>query len=303
MHLVQHPWVDAVSAVFHTFKAVNYVKAAEVHVDIVCTFNGKPVWIIVSDRNPRYLHWFLEQDGIMSWRTRVEHLFSVAHSLTALQPASLLFCFAKGVSNSFATGFIEEGGASRLNIYEEDKLMPSIDLGEIMFDSDDEDWVCIGARKKPIDVNATRFDSWDTFKIDVNTSIDGFEVLDKELLGHLSLQKLKLKDNDIEVHGEMEDNGCSEEFRSLLSTLSQNYILLDGHRSIPSLVNLDTTALIALVSEISNGGAPMLVNMHFEDLVSKFKSTAQFMKDQVKFPTSMFSRYTHCLFILWWLFV
>jgi hypothetical protein len=50
-----------------------------------------------------------------------------------------------------------------------------------------------------------------------------------------------------------------------------------------NLVNLDTTALVALVSELTNGGALALIQMTSEEREKQFPTMAKFVVDQV-FP-------------------
>jgi hypothetical protein len=48
-----------------------------------------------------------------------------------------------------------------------------------------------------------------------------------------------------------------------------------------NLVNLDTTALVALVSELTNGGALALIQMTSEEREKQFPTMAKFIVDQV----------------------
>nr|GEW84109.1 hypothetical protein [Tanacetum cinerariifolium] len=83
------------------------------HVDIVCTFDGNPVWIIVSDRNPKYLSWDGQQESSKNkgLRARAQLLLEIAHNSTALKPTSLIFFFSNGLNRFTREKFRSEFGA------------------------------------------------------------------------------------------------------------------------------------------------------------------------------------------------
>lgn len=339
MQVLRHPHVDAISAVLCTFrvpsssnKAQETIKhngkAIEVHVDIVCTFYAKPVWIVVSDRNPKYSYWLDEGDNFKGWRSRVQVLVHVAQSLCVLRPSAVLFCFARGVSSSLLTGFQTDVGASQVQLFKEPcsncSVSQGLEVGDTqIIERDDGDWVCIYMCEEEADLDTSfqklqhsRISStlnaslkhWITFQVDISAPLDGYHALQCEGLDTKALVKRSFSEerlvtaSNIEINSQedaltvckldgLEQNihsrsdACNDTFLSCLSMLGRHVSLSGKDQDrLPTsnLVNLDTTALIALVSEVSNGAAPTLVNMCHEDLVSKFKSTAQFMRDQAE---------------------
>ncbi|KAH7423848.1 hypothetical protein KP509_12G077000 [Ceratopteris richardii] len=334
-----HPHVDAVSAVLHKFKVSASVKgipeavvdprATDVHVDVVCTLHTKPVWIIVSDRNPKFLYWSDACAPIKGWKYRVEQLTAVAQSLCVLRPSAVLFCFARGVSGCVLSGFEREIGVSHIPLFEEQTLngdatpeRSSLEPEGGLSETDDEDWVCINFSKDLEDLSSAQrphYTFWKTFQVNITPQSEAFQSLQTRLLNSFKLDgqlvlgdgcvdKLKCSGTEGEDQhdGHLEmgqkynnillqedthlyDEACNDAFVSCLAVLSKHLHTPDQNEasfpvtscaSILNTVNLDTTVLIALVSEVSNGAASTVVNMCNEDLVFKFKSTAQFMRDQ-----------------------
>ncbi|KAK0588845.1 hypothetical protein LWI29_006186 [Acer saccharum] len=83
LHILHHPFVSGVSRVCKPIR----IGQKSVHVDIVCTLNKNPVWIIVSDRNPGYISWNTchKDKGL---RLRVEQVLDAASSSETLKPFS-----------------------------------------------------------------------------------------------------------------------------------------------------------------------------------------------------------------------
>ncbi|MCO5599965.1 hypothetical protein L7F22_054072 [Adiantum nelumboides] len=293
--VLQHPHVDAVSAVLHTFRVTSSGKTIEAHVDVVCTFHVKPVWIVVSDRNPKYLCWSDESNQVKSWTYRVPQIVAVAQSLNVLRPSLVLFCFARGVPGSVSKGFEGCNGASLVNLFENPKWNHDsaledigLGLGSRLAEEDDGDWICIH-----VFTEQAHLESWITFQIDVSTQLDGLVSSECRGDGVESLNMLFESQGDtfpiVRQHHEglhhhkgfnPHTGACNDLFSSCLATLSRHSNSPISFLPMQNIVNLDTTALIALVSEVSNGAALTLVSMSSEDLALKFKSTAQFMKDQ-----------------------
>ncbi|KAL0731727.1 hypothetical protein Bca4012_027821 [Brassica carinata] len=90
--ILRRPSIAAVSRVCKPLPI-----ADNVHVDLVCTLGKAPVWIIVSDRNPRYITWSENRHGIKGLRSRIDTILSAAHSTTTLKPYSLILFFANGL--------------------------------------------------------------------------------------------------------------------------------------------------------------------------------------------------------------
>lgn len=329
---LHHPSVDSVSAVLQAFPVPPSQEddgAVCAHVDVVCAFRAKPVWIVVSDRNPKYLNW-LDDEGSRrkGWRSRTQLLVKAAVANSVLQPSAVLFCFTKPVSSSLVNGFETEFGASRIETFGvQDDHQQESDMcqevgGEMFRELEDGEWVDIRLFRKHVygggsaEVRSTASACGITFQIDIVAPVNQSSQQLQTQRAHSTEERLlPLRDassNDIEnveesgsrgecdclissVAREMVDVSLADcryisgdvnaPFFSLLTSLKRHAIQLpEESSSMPTsnLVNLDTTALVAFVSEASNGAASMLVAMSNEDLVSRFGTTAQFMKDQAE---------------------
>eukprot|EP00249_Psilotum_nudum_P024901 c29318_g3_i2 orf=13-1434(+) len=349
--VLQHPLVDAVSAVLQTVPVKVWrgslcdiemgaaaAVEAQVHVDIVCTFNGRPVWFVVSDRNPKYLNWVDGVDGSKGLRSRVLLLLRAAIGNVVLRPSAVIFCFAKGVPETLGEKLHAEFGAARVESFGRNLanrimggstvIFQDVEEGEwvdILIDKDHLDWYssegteCTkGGQVRNLD-NLNRIHGWATFQVDVksflfklkNQSVTEPELSVNEDFDSLSECLAKWNDSFFQIFDQEDENlatlfrtlhsgfgnqlekgliSCYDQphnsFSSLLEALRIDKGELsetNAHQSSQSnFVNLDTTAMIAIVSEASNGVAGMLMSMPEEELRQKFGSTAKFMRDQAE---------------------
>ena len=242
-----------------------------VHVDIVCTLNRNPVWIIVSDRNPKYISWdeSLKSKGLKS---RIEEALEAAQSSVALKPASIILFFSRGLSNGIYEKVKDEFGVEELGL----------EFSVFDYDVDDDlegDWVNVLARTYrealilEIKINGIR-------NSDPNPECAKDPILEAVHPGLAKDQIEKRIDNS---------------FFSLISSMT--FCSLEEKNAKNSwgnqlgeadFINLDTTALIALVSGISNGGAEKLLAAPEDELRQRFKGNYEFVIGQVSFNSISF---------------
>ncbi|KAF7134293.1 hypothetical protein RHSIM_Rhsim08G0125300 [Rhododendron simsii] len=261
VRILQHPFVKGVSRVCKPVSLSpplvslqngghNTAKKS-VHVDIVCTLNGNPVWFLVSARNPKFVSW----DGgscqnNKGLRTRIQQVVdAAAHSDPSTKPYSIILFFSNGLDESVRANLEREFGASELGIE-----FPVSDFG---FSEELEDgWIYIHERS--LRLNAYILE----IKVDHTR-----EDLEDECLG-LNL-------------------GAS--FCSLISRMKPHPLDLKdaefarekGISGESDMINFDTTALIALVSGISNGGTEKILSTSERELRLRFKSNYEFVIAQV----------------------
>ncbi|EPS61485.1 hypothetical protein M569_13312, partial [Genlisea aurea] len=179
VHLLLQPFVSGVSRVC---KPVRFSSSETVYVDIVCSLNGNPVWLIVSDRNPRYVTWNCD----------------------------------------------EKKGLKR-------KVLQIVDAAN---------------------------------RIDAESSMT----------------------DDPLFCGKLPDSDLGPSFRSLLSAMkcwcccccSSGNTVEEHGLGFLNLVNFDTTALVAIVSGISNDGAEELLSTSEKELRARFKGNYEFVIEQAK---------------------
>ncbi|CAN6852546.1 unnamed protein product [Brassica oleracea] len=237
--ILRHPSITAVSRVC---KQIPLPITNSVHVDLVCTLGKAPVWIIVSDRNPRYISWSDNRHGSKGLRSRIETILSAANSTTALKPSSLILFFANGFP---------------LPVYE--RLKDRFGAKDFNFGSD-SDFDCEETLEGEEWVNVVRTRS---YKEAVSVEI-------KLIDGHDSLAFAE----HVVVEAEVPELSEKDALSSVLSSMR-----LKGE---DFLVNFDTTALVALVSGIANGCAERILDMPEVVLEEKFKGNTVFVIAQAR---------------------
>ncbi|KAL1192192.1 hypothetical protein V5N11_008139 [Cardamine amara subsp. amara] len=215
-----------------------------VHVDLVCTLGKVPVWIIVSDRNPRYISWSGDRHGSKGLKSRIEQVLAAAHSTTTLKPSSVILFFANGLPSSVYEKLKVEFGAVYFNFFSSDFAMFDFDCEEMV----EGEW---------INVERTR-----SYEEAVSVEIKLIDRCDDSL------------EPEAVVQAEVTELSQNDAFSSVISSMS-----LLGE---DCLINFDTTALVALVSGISNGCAERIVDTPEIELEEKFKGNTVFVIDQAK---------------------
>lgn len=235
------------------------------HVDIVCSVKGSPVWIIVSDRNPKYVSW-KECNRIKGLRSRVENVLEAARSSVALRPSSVILFFSKGVDGCVLEEIEHKFGASKFELE-----IPDFDFTE----EQDGEWINILTRSYHESV---------ALEIKVDH-------LERPMLASESeFRGLTLRSKATEVSEEKSSLDPHRAFNAVISGLKPPIEVNEMSIAKPgdflgggALINFDTTALIALVSEISNEGAETILSKSEHDLWQQFKGNVDFVIRQVTF--------------------
>ncbi|GLJ35646.1 hypothetical protein SUGI_0716480 [Cryptomeria japonica] len=324
VNVVLQPGINGVSCVCKTIQGPLQGRSFNVdfrgtHVDIVCTYNRKPTWFVVSDRNPKYISWSnkCSRKGL---KTRLDFLLEAALSSVILQPVSIILCFANGIENVIAQRLKEDYSAVQISDFKqnivEKKNVTKEYLGrpgtcyfsDIFQDVEGGEWVNVLDMKEKC-IEDSRSDAsngnqvWMAFEIKVKEKnlgsgyvqcqIDRVNMVDKSCPENDFAQEEKHMDR-LEEKLLSENVGLLKEcipqldkkFLSILVSMDlSSDLLVNGKETTilkDNLINLDTTALVALVSELSNGCAKKLVEMSVEDMNRRFKSTTSFMRDQAK---------------------
>ncbi|KAK6794952.1 hypothetical protein RDI58_008405 [Solanum bulbocastanum] len=261
-HILQHPLVTAVSRVC---KPISISSKLSVYIDVICSFNGNPVWFIVSDRNPRYISWEDSETirNCKGLRSKiVELMFAASESSVSVRPSSIILFFSNGLQSCILEDLRGEFGATDL------------EFGFCDFDCEfydeleDEDWVSVLGRSFEraciLEIKVGSFSSSRDVKL---------QGKDGETLTDLSGSLGKLHSDDASKDVNLGDSFCA-----LVSAL-RSWSGLDVEEA--ELVNFDTTALVAIVSGISNGGIDRILATPESELRSRFKVNYEFMIGQV----------------------
>ncbi|XP_058227547.1 uncharacterized protein LOC131335977 [Rhododendron vialii] len=282
VRILQHPFVKGVSRVCKPVSLSPPLASLQngghntakksVHVDIVCTLNGNPVWFLVSARNPKFVSW----DGgscqnNKGLRTRIQQVVdAAAHSVPSTKPYSIILFFSNGLDESVRTNLEREFGASELGIE-----FPVSDFG---FSEELEDgWIYIHERSLRLSAYILEI------KVDQSrNSVPKMECgLKDPLLGAISTRE--------DLQEECLGLNLGASFCSLISRMKPHPLDLKdaefarekGISGEGDMINFDTTALIALVSGISNGDTEKILSTSERELRLRFKSNYEFVIAQV----------------------
>lgn len=257
VHILQHPNVSGVSRVCKTItfqpvpqNGLHNTTSKGAYVDIVCTFDGNPVWFIVSDRNPKYISWYGQQVSSKNkgLQARVQLLLEVAHYSVTLKPTSIIFFFSNGLDEFTLEKFHSEYGA-----------------------------IDVKSRFSNFDVNFSKELGGEWIDI-LSRSYQQASVLEIRVDCPRDISKESLVVNPLVKSG---DHNLRGSFGALISQMiSPNNEKMDG-----DLINFDTTALIAIVSGISNGNTQKLLATPEDELKNRFKGNTKFVIDQVMSET------------------
>jgi hypothetical protein len=218
-------------------------------VDFACAFRGRPAWVLVSASNPARLAW-APPGGL---RARFAAALDAARGAPpATRPEKLLLVFSRGVGVDIARGLAEGFQAVETDLLE-----------EFIGDSEEEDgngWVAVSFNP------SEELRNFRAFEIDV---VEGAgEVL------------LPPDAAVAEGTGDEEPLGFEGAFGAFMRKM---------WRESRELVNLDTTALVAIVSGISNGGVGKLMATPEVETRARFKCNYKFVMDQVAWKCLLYS--------------
>ncbi|KAF8090443.1 hypothetical protein N665_0476s0022 [Sinapis alba] len=244
-HIESVLWIlrlPSIVAVSRVCKPLPLPINSSVHVDLVCTLGKAPVWIIVSDRNPRFISWSETRHGSKGLRSRIETILSAAHSTTTLKPSSLILFFANGLPLPVYEKLKDEFGAKDFNFGSDS----GFDFCEETLEGE---WV-----------NVVRTRSYkEAVSVEIKL-IDGRDSLPFH--------------EPVVVEAEVAELSSEDAFSSVLSSMRL--------KDEDFLVNLDTTALVALVSGIANGCAERILDTPESVLEEKFKGNTVFVIAQAR---------------------
>ncbi|XP_015067808.1 UPF0415 protein C7orf25 homolog [Solanum pennellii] len=269
VHILQNPIVTAVSRVC---KPISVSSKLSVYIDVICSFNGNPVWFIVSDRNPRYISW--EDSGEIrickGLRSKiVELMFAASESSVTVRPSSIILFFSNGLQSCILDKLRGEFGATDLGF-------GFCDFDCEFYDElEDEDWVSVLGRSFEraciLEIKVGSFSSSSAIS-DSSTDVK-LQGKDGETLTDLSGSLGKMHSHDASNDVNLGDSFCA-----LVSAL-RSWSGFDVEEA--ELVNFDTTALVAIVSGISNGSIDRILATPESELRSRFKVNYEFMIGQV----------------------
>lgn len=271
--IIQQPCITGVSRVCKPVSLIHGVEKErqrgshhkDIHVDIVCMLNKAPVWFIVSDRNPKYISWD-GSGGEKSLKLRMQQILAAAATSPSMQPASVILFFAKGLEDSVRKMLMMEFSCSEIE-------MELSHFEFAFFEEPEGEWVDILARSYR------------------KACILSSKVEQYPKSGSISIADVK--QTSVAAVGQVTEKrkyqkSLGNSFISLISSIE--YSSMDSQHAECStagelsygddLINFDTTALIAIVSGISNGSSGKILATPESDLEKRFKSNSKFLISQ-----------------------
>ncbi|KAK6243896.1 hypothetical protein QUC31_010305 [Theobroma cacao] len=264
VHILQQPFITAVSRVCKPlplpFSNTNKNDSSSsssnpIHVHIVCTLNKNPVWIIVSDRNPNYISWY-PRKKTKGFKSRIQQVLDAAQSTNTLRPFSIVLFFSNGLTNFIHQKLQDEFGASKL----------ALEFSDFDFCEEFEgEWINVILRSYKeaciLEIKVDRVVD-DVASSEHRTKDPLVNVLPPECQGGNAYLNL----------------GLGNSFSALVSQMKKvGSTKVEDFPGEDDFVNFDTTALIALVSGISNGCAEELLNKPEVELRHRFKGNYEFV--------------------------
>lgn len=258
-HVLRQPFVTGVSRVC---KPIEFAKSSSIYVDVVCSLNGNPVWFIVSGRNPKSISWNgTSSERDKGLRNKIQQVVEAARqSPVMLRPSSIVLFFSNGVGEDVYQKL-------RCEFEAVDVEMDPLCCEE--FDLEGE-WTNVVLGRLFPDACAVRIQVEED-------SIEQVRDIRETMIGDL------VSCNKYYEHSEL-DLGAS--LCSLLGGMKCWWLEVGSmsqswRDAEAKLVNFDTTAMVAIVSGISNGRTARLLATPERQLRDRFKGNYDFVIAQV----------------------
>lgn len=266
-HVLRQPFVTGVSRVC---KPIEFAKSCSIYVDVVCSLNGNPVWFIVSGRNPKSISWNgTSSERDKGLRNKIQQVVEAARqSPVTLRPSSIVLFFSNGVGDDVYQKL-------RCEFEAVDVEMDPLCCEE--FDLEGE-WTNVVLGRLFPDACAVRIqveeDSIELVR-DIRETMIGDLVSCNKYYEH---SELDLGASLCSLLGGMKCWCCSldDEVELEVGSMSQSWRDAEA-----KLVNFDTTAMVAIVSGISNGRTARLLATPERQLRDRFKGNYDFVIAQV----------------------
>lgn len=261
---------DEVSSVSRFASAVDNSVGIVAHVDLVCTLLGEPVWVVVISSSAQNRLWF-DKKKTKGLHTRVSSLLHVARLVSAARPSAVVLLVRDGFESKTEQKLLEEFQAIKLSesgLEDEDLLSSSIcNFQEV----EDGEWV-------DIHLPTSNIKCWTSYWIRITPAT---QLCSKYCSENLASKYVHAADSFQEENtkGEFSVTGSSPCW-TVIKNLRARHGEFDQLQQGRKILNLDTTALVAIVSELTNGGAVHLLRMNTEEREKRFPGMAKFVYEQ-----------------------
>lgn len=264
------------------------------HVDLICTLLGEAVWVVVINSSAQNRLWF-DKKKKKGLRTRVSSLLHAASLVSAARPSAIMLLVRDGFESKMEQQLQEEFQATKLSesglglFVEEDLLSSSnCDFQEV----EDGEWV-------NIDLPTSNIKRWTSYWIRITPATqlcDASQTCSKYCTENLASNHVLAADSFQEENVKDESSLIgSSPCWAAVKTLQARHGEFDQFQRERKILNLDTTALVAIVSELTNGGTAHLLKMSAEEREKRFPGMAKFLLEQVWITILQLSCMLFCL--------
>lgn len=231
------------------------------HVDLICTLLGESVWVVVINSSQQNRLWF-DKKKKKGLHTRVSSLLHAASLVSAARPSAIVLLVRDGFESRIEQQLQDEFQATKLSasdLGEEDLL--NCNFQEV----EDGEWV-------NIHLPTSNVKRWTSYWIRITPAT--------QLCSKYCTENLASK------HALAADSFPDEDESSVtgwaaIKSLQARHGDFDELQRQRKILNLDTTALVAVVSELTNGGAEHVLTMSPEEREERFPAMAKFVYEQV----------------------
>lgn len=262
---------DEVSPVSSFTREVDAAVGTVAHVDLVCTLLGEAVWVVVINSSAQNRLWF-DKKKRKGLHTRVSSLLHAASLVSAAQPSAIVLLVRDGFESRIEQQLRDEFQATKMSesgLEEELLANSSCNFQEV----EDGEWV-------NIHLPSSNIKSWTSYWIRVTPET---HMRDTKCVENLVSKHVLAAGSFQGENGEdLSSITGSSSYWAVIEGLEAKHEEFDKFQQERKLLNLDTTALVAIVSELTNGGAKQLLEMSSEEREKRFPVMAKFVYEQVR---------------------
>ncbi|XP_024376320.1 uncharacterized protein [Physcomitrium patens] len=245
---------------------------AVVHIDLICTLLGEAVWVVVINSKARNRLWF-DKNKRIGLHTRVSTLLHAASLVKATRPSAIVLLVRDGLESKLEQQLHEEFHATKMSENDPEEVMSNGVSNFTFQDVDDGDWV-------NIHLPVVKPKRWTSYWIRITHPAQP-QTLSSKCTDDPTMKHAFAADS---FRGEDDEDATSitgsSSFWSAIRSLKAKHGEFDKFQHERKILNLDTTALVAMVSELTNGGAEHLVNLSSEEREKRYPMMAKFVYEQ-----------------------
>lgn len=242
------------------------------HVDLICTLLGESVWVVVINSSAQNRIWF-DKKKRKGLHTRVSSLLRAASLDSVARPSAIVLLARDRFEPKIEHQLQEEFQATKLSECQiglclEENVLSSSNCD--FQDVEDGEWV-------NLHLPTSNCKRWTSYWIRITPAT---QTCRKYCTENLASKHALAAGSFQEENNVGSITGFSSCWAAI-KTLQARHGEFDQLQRERKILNLDTTALVAVVSELTNGGTEHLLKMSAEEREKRFPAMAKFVYEQV----------------------